>query len=117
MSDDGQPVTDEERRAFWERFEEETLASLTPFERYLRNNGLFDDVIRPETTPEDVVLEPVDLCIDLDCEECIGYWKSEGHVTYFSHECHKNPTVTEVPYKPLRLHELRKLPRDRAPGA
>jgi hypothetical protein len=25
--------------------------------------------------------------------------------------------VTEVPYKPLRLHELRKLPRDRAPGA
>jgi hypothetical protein len=91
-------MTDEERRAFLEQLQEEILASMTPFERYLYDNGLFDDVIRPEITAEDVALEPVDLCIDFGCEECIGYWKSDGQVTYCTHECHESPTVTEVPY-------------------
>jgi hypothetical protein len=29
---------------------------MTPFERYLFDNGLFDDVIRPEITADDVIL-------------------------------------------------------------
>ena len=62
---------------------------MTPFERYLYEKGLFDVVIRPEITADDVVLEPVDLCIDVGCEEYISYWKRE---------CHKNPKVAEVPY-------------------
>jgi len=98
MGDDKKPMTDEERRAFWERFEEETLASMTPFERYLYDNGLFDDVIRPEITAEDEVMEPVDLCTDVGCEECIGYWKRDGQVWYCTYECHKNPKVIDVPY-------------------
>jgi hypothetical protein len=51
---------------------------MTPFERYLYDNGLFDDVIRPEIVPEDVILEPTDLCIGFGCGECIGYWKKDG---------------------------------------
>ena len=98
MGDDKKPMTDEERRAFWERFEEETLASMTPFERYLYDNGLFDDVIRPEITAGDVVLEPDDFCIDVGCEHCIGYWKRDGQVSYCTHECHKNPEVRDVPF-------------------
>ncbi len=55
MADDGKPMTDEERRAFWEELERENLAKIAPFERYLYSNGLFDDVIRPEITADDVV--------------------------------------------------------------
>lgn len=58
MSDDGKPMTDEERLAFLEQWDQENLASMNPFERYLYGNGLFDDVIRPEITAEDVILEP-----------------------------------------------------------
>jgi post-segregation antitoxin (ccd killing protein) len=43
-------MTDEERRVFLEKWQEDNLASMTPFERYLYRNGLFDDVIRPEIT-------------------------------------------------------------------
>jgi hypothetical protein len=98
MSDDGKPMTDEERRAFLEEWDRENLASMTPFERYLYSNGLSDDVIRPEITGEDVVLERQDLRIDFGCEECIGYRKSDVRVTYCTHECHQNPKVMEVPY-------------------
>jgi hypothetical protein len=100
MSDDQKPMTDEERRAFLDEWQQDNLASMNPFERYLYDNGLFDDVIRPEITAEDVILEPQDLCINLGCEECIGYWKGrfDGRVTYCSHECHLNPRVTDVPY-------------------
>lgn len=98
MSDDGKPMTDEERRAFLNKWNQENLASMTPFERYLYEKGLFDDVIRPEITADDVVLEPVDLCIDVGCDECIGYWKRDGQVSYCTHECHKNPNVIDVPY-------------------
>lgn len=98
MSDDKKPMTDEERRAFLDKLGQEIIESMTPFERYLYHQGLFDDVIRPEITAEDVILEPQDLCIDFGCEECIGYWKSDGRVTYCTHECHKRPKVTEVPY-------------------
>jgi hypothetical protein len=41
---------------------------MAPFERYLYDNGLFDDVIRPEITVEDVILETDDHCIDVGCE-------------------------------------------------
>ena len=98
MSDDGKPMTDEERRAFLEEWQQENLASMNPFERYLYENGLFDDVIRPEITAEDVVLEPVDLCTDVGCEHCIGYWKRGGQVSYCTHKCHANFKATEVPY-------------------
>nr|AOS95175.1 hypothetical protein [uncultured bacterium] len=92
-------MTDEERRAFLEELDQENLASMTPFERYLYDNGLFDDVIRPEITVEDVVIERSDLCADVGCEECIGYWKRDGRVSYCTHECHTNFKATEVPYK------------------
>ena len=82
MSDDGKHMTDEERRAFLEQLQQDNLASMTPFERYLYHNGLFDDRIRPEITAEDVVLEPADLCTDVGCEHCIGYWKRDGRVSY-----------------------------------
>ena len=98
MSDTGKPMTDEERRAFLEKLDQENLASMNPFERYLYYRGLLDDVIRPEITADDVVLEPVDLCIDVGCEECIGYWKQDGQVTYCTHECHTNPKVIDVPF-------------------
>jgi len=93
-------MTDEERRAFWEELERENLATMSPFERYRYDNGLFDDVIRREITADDVVQEPQDLCVDLGCEECIGYWKDrfDGRVTYCTHECHREPKVTEMPY-------------------
>jgi hypothetical protein len=48
MADNWQPMTDVERRALLEKWNQENLASMTPFERYLFDNGLFDDVIRPE---------------------------------------------------------------------
>lgn len=35
MTDDGKPMTDEERRAFLEKWQQENLASMAPFERYL----------------------------------------------------------------------------------
>ena len=71
---------------------------MTPFERYLYDNGLFDDVIRPEITAEGVVLEPADLCTDIGCEHCIGHWKRDRRVSYCTHECHKNFKATDVPY-------------------
>jgi len=86
MSDDGKPMTDEERRAFLEKWDQENLASMTPFERYLFYRGLLDDVIRPEITAEDVILEPDDHCIDVGCEHCIGYRKHDGRVSYCTHE-------------------------------
>ena len=98
MSDDGKPMTDEERRAFLEKWNQENLASMTPFERYLFYRGLLDDVIRPEITAEDVILEPDDHCIDVGCEHCIGYRKHDGRVSYCTHECHTNFKVTDVPY-------------------
>jgi hypothetical protein len=57
MSDDKKPMTDGERRSFLEQWQQDNLVSMTPSERYLYNNGLFDDVIRPKITAEDVVLE------------------------------------------------------------
>jgi hypothetical protein len=98
MSDGRKPMTDEERRALLEKWQKENLASMTPFERYLFDNRLFDDVIRPEITAGDVILEPDDHCIDVGCEHCIGYWKHDGRVSYCTHECHKNFKVPEVPY-------------------
>lgn len=91
-------MTDEERIVFLKQWEEDNLARMTPFERYLRDQGLFDDVIRPEITAEDVMVEPADHCVDVGCEECIGYWKRDGRLSYCTHDCHKNPEVTEVPY-------------------
>ncbi|HTF68795.1 MAG TPA: hypothetical protein VK638_39560 [Edaphobacter sp.] len=91
FSDDGKPMTDEKRRAFLEELDRENLASMTPFERHLYNNGLFDDIIRPEITAEDVVLEPQDLCIDLGCEECIGYWKAMGRLPIAPTNATRNP--------------------------
>jgi hypothetical protein len=98
MSDDWKPMTDEERRSFLEEWNKQNLESMTPFERHLFEMGLLDDVIRPVVTAEDEIVEPVDLCTDLGCEECIGYWKRDGRVSYCTHECHKNPRVTDVPY-------------------
>jgi hypothetical protein len=98
MADDRKPMTDEERRAFLEKWDQENLARLTPFERYLFRNGIFDNVIRPEITAADVVIEPHDGCSALGCEECIGYWKRDGRVSYCSHECHKNFKAPDVPY-------------------
>ena len=37
-------MSDEERRALLEKWDQDNLASMTPFERYLFDNGLFDDV-------------------------------------------------------------------------
>ena len=43
MADNWQPMTDEERRALLEKWNQENLASMTPFERYpwikTRSNG------------------------------------------------------------------------------
>jgi hypothetical protein len=67
MADNWQPMTDEQRRALLEQWNQENLASMNPFERYLFDNGLFDDVIRPEITTDDVILEPGDHCSDAGC--------------------------------------------------
>ena len=91
-------MSDEERRALLEKWDQENLASMSPFERYLYDNGQLDDVIRPELTAADVVIEPDDYCIDLGCEECIGYSKRDGRVSYCTHECHKDFKAPEVPY-------------------
>jgi hypothetical protein len=98
MADDRKPMTDEERRAFLEKWDQENLARLTPFERYLFRNGLFDGVIHPEINAADVVIEPHDGCSARGCEECIGYWKRDGRVSYCTHECHKDFKAPEVPY-------------------
>jgi hypothetical protein len=98
MADDWQPMTDEERHAFSEKWDQENLASMTPFERYLFDNGLFDDVIRPEIATDDVVLDPGDYCLDLGCEHCIGYRKIDGQVSYCTHACHQESNDREVPY-------------------
>jgi hypothetical protein len=52
MPDDEKPMTDEERRAFLEQWQQDNLASMNPFERYLYDNGLFGDVVRREITAE-----------------------------------------------------------------
>ena len=91
-------MSDEERRALLEKWDQENLASMTPFERYLFDNGLFDDVIRPVITAEDVILDPENHCDAAGCEHCIGYWKYDGQVSYCTHDCHKNFTAPEVPY-------------------
>jgi hypothetical protein len=44
---------------------QENLAGFTPFQRYLYDNGLFDDVIRPALSPDDEILEPSDHCSDV----------------------------------------------------
>jgi hypothetical protein len=98
MSDDKKPMTDEERREWWEKWDEENLARMTPFERYLYDNGLFHDEIREPITSEDVVVEPHDHCIYAGCGHCIGYWKKDGQVSYCTHECHTNFKAPEVPY-------------------
>jgi hypothetical protein len=99
-----------ERRSLLEKWNQENLASMTPFERYLFDNGLFDDVIRPEITADDVILEPGDHCIDVGCEHCISYWKHEGRVSYCTHDCHKNFRAPEVPYLLSRFYKVSEFP-------
>jgi hypothetical protein len=96
-ADNWKPMTDEERRALLEKWNQENLARMTPFERYLFDNGLFDDVIRPEMTADDVILEPGDHCIDVGCEYCIGYWRHDVRVSYCTHDCHKTSVRPKFP--------------------
>lgn len=60
---------------------------MTPFERYLYDNGLFDDVIRPEITAECVVLEPADLCTDVGCEHLYRLLEARSPGLLCTHEC------------------------------
>ena len=95
---DYRSMTDEERRALLEQWDQENRASMTPFQRYLFDNGLFDDVIRPEFSESDVILEPADHCSDVGCGDCIGYWKRDGKVSFCTCDHHKNDEDRNVPY-------------------
>jgi len=79
---DYKSMTDEERRALLDQWAKEDRESMTPFQRYLFDNGLFDDVIRPELSEDDVILEPADHCSEVGCGDCIGYWKHDGKVSF-----------------------------------
>jgi hypothetical protein len=98
--DERQPMTGEELHAFMDVAMQETLYEMTPFQRFLHDNGLVDDVIKPELSPDDTLLEPADLCADseLGCAYCIGYWKRDGEVTFCTCEHHKSEKPREVPY-------------------
>jgi hypothetical protein len=84
------------------RLNEETYASMTPFKQYLSDNGLFDDTIYPPIFESDTILEPADLCSDVGCEGCAGYWKDGDQVTRCTCECHKKPVDREVPFDHCR---------------
>lgn len=51
---------------------------MNPFELYLYENGLFDDVIAPAITEAHAVIEPGDHCPDFDHSECVGYEAGDG---------------------------------------
>jgi|SRR5580658_3849991 hypothetical protein len=92
-------MTDEERRAYWEKWNQENLASMTPFERYLYDTGQFDDVVRKEISADDVFTEPTDLCgDDFHWQECGGYRKRDGKVTFCTNPRHRQSSEREVPY-------------------
>jgi hypothetical protein len=90
-------MADDAMAAFFEEWERELRAGMTPFERYLHETGRFDDLIYPEIPAAHVVVESHDHCIDVGCEHCIGYWVRDGKVSYCTHECHK-AEPPEVPY-------------------
>jgi hypothetical protein len=71
---------------------------MTPFERYLCDNGPMDDAALPQVTAADAIIAPDDYCIDLDCERCIGYAKQAGRISYCTLECYKDPKAPKVPY-------------------
>lgn len=98
MDDNNQPRPNEDWITFFRRQDEEAYERMTPFERYLFDNGLFDDVVRPPIFESDTVLEPADLCSNFDCDHCIGYQKYEDQVTHCTCECHKKPAGWEVPF-------------------
>ncbi len=97
VDDDYKSMTDEERRALLDQWAEEDRAAMTRFQRYLFDNGLFDDLIRPELSEDDVILEPADHCIDIGCHNCAGYWKHNGKVSFCTCAHHKNDE-RNVPY-------------------
>jgi hypothetical protein len=58
-----------------------------------------DDVIRKEISADDVFTEPMDLCGDgIDREECGGYMKRDGKVTFCTNPRHQQFSEREVPY-------------------
>jgi hypothetical protein len=81
--------------ALLEQWQEDNLASMNPFERYLYDNGLLDDRIRPEITTEDVILEPTDL-VPASTVSAIG--SAMGGFPIAPSKCHTNFKVTDVPY-------------------
>jgi len=98
MSEENQPRPGETGVEFMQRLGEESYARMSPFERYLFDNGLFDDVFYPPIFESDTILEPADICSELDCAHCIGYWKQDDRVTHCTCECHKQPVQREVPF-------------------
>jgi hypothetical protein len=98
VDSDYKSMTDEERRALLDQWAKADRESMTPFQRYLFDNGLLDDVLRPELSEDDVILEPTNHCSDVGCGDCIGYWKRDGKVSFCICDHHKNDEDRNVPY-------------------
>jgi hypothetical protein len=100
MTDEEEDKEEKTRiRAFFDKWEQEVFAGMTPFQRYLHDSGQFEDVSRKEISADDVFTEPVDLCgDDLDWEECGGYRKRDGEVTFCTNPRHQQSSEREVPF-------------------